>query len=74
MAFVNPATAGITVGAVDSHHLLGLYHDHRIRDQLADVPHRTSTGMLGDDTFRKPRLILRHGVIPSLGRWRSAAG
>lgn len=25
MAFVNPATAGITVGAVDSHHLLGLY-------------------------------------------------
>ena len=25
MAFVNPASA-VTVGAVDSHHLLGLYH------------------------------------------------
>jgi hypothetical protein len=25
MAFVNPATA-VIVGAVDSHHLLGLYH------------------------------------------------
>jgi len=30
MAFVNPATT-VTVGAVDSHHLLGLYPSHSCR-------------------------------------------
>jgi len=78
MAFVNPATA-VTVGAVDSHHLLGLYrateliHTPNIESSafkfpIAWIPMVTAISPVGKDRLWKEQ---RLSMLPAWSGLRS---